>query len=335
MPVLDQFRIEIFERLRKQTLDCLQIKEINSPELRSRQHRLLAWDATCMPTCSHYVPVFLDLIQHHEESGRISPETTVLIETSTGNAGAASAYVAGKLGYELVLFMPEDMPRARIADAESYLPNKEELILTPSGKYVEGMIRSFKRFLVQHRNGYKGKKIFPLDHSRSQLAVETFTAIADRLLEQVSGRIDYGVLALGNGTTTTGFSRALKKRNNGTRIIGVEPFEAPCIYEKKHGRSKFRERYHCDLRYRPHQLIGTGAWGVHFPNYDLSLIDEVEAIRDREWRQAGEELKTLTGSNYGHTSSACFAVATDLSQGFDNNPGLSFFSIFYDSGRKY
>lgn len=328
-------RNALFERLRKEAFESIFIEEIEYAPMTERNHRFLVWDATRMPTNSHYVPVFLDLVQFHEERGEISPSESILVETSTGNAGAAAAYVARELGYQIFIFMPKDMPAARIADVENYLPKNGVLRLTEEGKYVEGMIRAFRKFLVKYRNGYKGKKLFSLDHSRSPKSVDAFAKVAEHAFALCQAKINVAVFALGNGTSTTGFARTLKSIHKQSKVIGVEPIESPCIYVKKHGKEEFRRHFHRSVQFRPHELIGTGAWGVSFPCFDLSLLDYVEPIRDREWKFAGEELHDLMGRRYGRTSAACFAVVTETSKSRDTETDLTFFSICYDSGRKY
>ena len=58
------------------------------------------------PTCSHYDRVYIPLLRSLENEGTIIPGKTELIDATTGNAGAALAWAADKLGYQCTIFIP-------------------------------------------------------------------------------------------------------------------------------------------------------------------------------------------------------------------------------------
>ncbi len=329
-------RQALFDQIRNEIKERLNLIRVSSPAIDAGQHRCFAWDATSLPTESHYVPVFLDILEQQERSGQISPETHILVETTTGNAGAAVAWLAKRLDYDVIIFIPEDMPAARIADVRQYLPEKgiAELRLTPKKRYVEGMVVAFRDFLINHKQGYQGKQLAILNHSRREESIcaidNVITALLDRSQNPV--RFDTAVVALGNGTTATGIARALRRRNADTRIMGVEPAEAPWIFVQKYGEQAFTDRFGPLPFEHHHEMIGTGGWGVRFPNFNLDLLDDVIPMPRQEWWSKQAELRS-SGLHVGNTSAACLAVVDRLAQRVQSP--TNFFTVVYDPITKY
>ena len=336
VPPLPPDRADLFERLQSQVEDHLVLLDVTSDRLRSRGQRSWVWDATQLPTDSHYVPVFLKLLADLERSGEIAPDTHIIVETTTGNAGSAVAYLARELEYPVVIFMPEDMPAARIADVRSYLPEGSELRLTEKGRYVRGVVSALRDFLVEHKEaGYQNRQICVVNHSRRKAAAASIEECVCRLLQRLptEGTIDTAVVALGNGTTATGIARAVRQANPKARIIGVEPLEAPWFYVQKYGEESFRRRYLSQPGPHPHQLIGTGGWGVRFPNLDLGLLDDIVLVTEDEWQGQLARLRAR-GFEVGYTSAACQSVVEQLSVLHDDKIE-TYFSMFYDPISKY
>lgn len=331
-----QARKAVFARLRERVAQHLVLLEVTSPRLAARGHRSWVWDATRLPTGSHYVPVFLDILENMESRGEISPQTHILVETTTGNAGAAAAYLARELGYSIIVFMPEDMPRARIEDVRSYLSDGSELRLTPAGRYVEGMVTAFREFLVIHREGYGGRRLLAVNHSRRPESTGAITREVQTLLNRQLPDgvvIDTAVVALGNGTTATGVGRAIKRHNPQATVVGIEPLESPWFYTRKYGSELFRKVYGAEPRFHSHGLIGAGGWGVSFPNMELNLLDSIVLVTESEWSAALTDMNGR-GFHAGHTSAACLSVIEKLSL-LHEDRAMRFFSMFYDPPWKY
>ena len=333
---LPKNRQAVFDEIREEINERLDLRQIQSTQLDNGKHQCFAWDATMLPTESHYVPVFLNILEQQENLGKISPETHVLVETTTGNAGAAVAWLAKRLNYGVIIFIPEDMPAARIADVRQYLPENgiAEIRLTPKRRYVEGMVEIFREFLSTHRAGYRGKQLAILNHSRREESIGAIDDVVTSLLARIKSSIhfDTAVVALGNGTTATGIGRALRRLNPSTRIVGVEPAEAPWIFVQKYGDQAFTERFGPLPFEHHHEMIGTGGWGVRFPNFDLGLLDDVIPIPREEWWAKQAELK-VDGLHVGNTSAACMAVVDRLAR-VHQNP-TNFFTVIYDPITKY
>lgn len=337
---LSQSRKELFNSLWEEAVEAIELLRLDHtdlPYLKGRDHQVYVWDATRLPTNNHYVPVFIQLLESLEESGEISPDRSILVETTTGNAGVACAYVASKLEYPLIVFMPRDMPPTRTRDVEHYLancPRGSRLELTRPGGYVAGMVRDFRKFLAKNRS-INGRKPIALDHSRRPESLAAMESIGDLLMEKLDAtrKVDFFVSALGNGTNTTGLGAAIKRRNPDLQIIGVEPIESPWFFEKKNP-GEFEKRHKKKPAHRQHRLIGTGGWDVEFPNVNLEMLESIELVEDNSWTGALEKLKKA-GYSVGHSSAACQHVIEHYSLIFSDDSPITFFSVFYDPLNRY
>ena len=330
-------RESLYEKLEAKVRENLCLREITSDTLERRGHRNFVWDATQQPTGSHYFPVYVELFQRLEQRGEIHPDEHFIVETTTGNAGAAAAFMAEKLGYDILIFMPEDMPEARIDDVRSYLGPNSELRFSEPGEYVCGMVKSLRRFLAQHRDeGYQGKEIYPLDHSRRSESIDAIEkAVSTLLKREMPNRlvVTTSVVALGNGTSFSGVSRAVQGQNEDASWIGMEPAESPWFYTQLYGESSLKEEYGIEINGDQHEVLGTGGWGVDFPNLDQELVDDIHLVFEHEWRKTLTELHEK-GYYVGHSSAACQVVVKQHSR-VNNEEGEVYLSLFYDSINKY
>lgn len=338
MSALSSSRSDLFTELHGDIREHLAVRNVTTPAMEDRGHQSLVWDATEQPTGSHYFPVYVELFEALERQEEIHPERTFVVETTTGNAGSAAAYVAGRLGYDILVFMPEDMPDRRIEHVRQHLSDRSELRLTESGRYVAGTVRQLKRFLATHRDGYRGKEVTAMNHSRRSESVRAIRRAAAHLLDMKVDveQIDGCALALGNGTTFSGIGHAVRERYPEAQLVGVEPVESPWFYVQKYGEDRLRERYGIDPGGHEHHLLGTGGWGVDFPNVDIDFIDDIHLTFEQEWHCMLDRLHDA-GHRVGHTSAACQWVTEQLSAraALSGSNTKTFFGVFYDPIEKY
>jgi cysteine synthase A len=315
-------------------LEHVTLLDTTTAEAAAQGYRNLLWDAAAMPAGGHYFPIYIHLLAGLEQSGAIAPDRTVLVETTTGTAGMALAWLASRLGYRLVLFMPADMPRQRRRRVEELLGPESELILTPEGTYVAGMVHAFRRFMARARHREDGGELFALDHSRRPEAVDALVPIIKAAWRSSGAdRIDYAVGALGNGTSSAALFRVARDLNPGVTCVGVEPIEAPMAYLAKYGIDRFEVLFGYRPDPHPHQLLGTGGWGVRFPHLAVEEIDEIIPLHEERWREE-QQKAAQRGLDFGNSTAACQAAITALMHKRSNVPFTSL-SIRYDTSEVY
>jgi cysteine synthase len=247
------------------------------------------------------------------------------------------AFIASELGYPALVFLPSELPVRRIQWVESLLPRDtlSRVIVTRTGSYVAGMVKELRHFLSRHGDEYRGRKIYFLNHSRRREAVFAMERLVGGVLDRqaLEREVDFGVAALGNGTSAMGLLHAIKERNGNAKLVGVEPAEAPWFYRKKYSAALLSSREGIASGYSRHALFGAGAWGVDFPNMDLTVVDEVRLVREEQWRPVLEVLHRR-GLKVGNTSAACEFVVNVHSQA-TGREGATYLSMFYDSGERY
>ncbi len=303
-----------------------------------RGNRIFAKKEYCSHTGSHYDRYWVKLLRIREEQDRIHPSQTFpLLETTTGNSGAAFAWACRELGYPCEVFIPIDMPRARILQIEYY---GAKVSYSPEHEYVRGLIRSFRERLK-----LKGNEYVITDHATDQEdGVKAIYDLGNEIINDLGNMgvssIDYFVSALGNGLTTRWIGQAFfDKFKDRTFIIGMEPYESPTVFQTVFP-DRFKREYLSSELNKEHELIGTGPGetGFAFPNMramtDNNKIKDIYLEKHNEWTFRDNQLSSFIGENVGHTSAACFDVAMKLA----NNGRVrdkNIVIIFYDAKWKY
>lgn len=179
------------------------------------------------PSGSHYDRVYLHLLKALEAEGRIVPGKTLLIETSSGNAGISFAYLARLLGYSAEVIMPVNLPKARIDGVKK---EGAKVRLTPAKHYVGGAAEALKRVLAienKQRESQGLPKYWSPNHSQDKRSTLSLEPIASEVKKQLGKtKLDFVVLGVGNGATILGPGRRLKELFPGLKVIAWEPFSS-------------------------------------------------------------------------------------------------------------
>lgn len=342
-----------------------------------RGNRILAkieYDRSVHPTGSHYDRVFFPLIDMHEKeevrtpSGnllpRISPRSTVLVEVSTGNAGAAFAYAAAQKGYGSIVLVPHGLPPARLECMRRYA---RQVVEAPSADMA--VVLELLRGILRLNQEDPPKRFVCLNHSFHALGTVMMSGMVYEALEQSPRTIDYYVATIGNGLTLCGPSRLFKIRNPDGRVLAWEPVASGLVYDRlarKFANSNTIKNYRDRFGLMPgtlgHAIYGAIRPGTPTPFVDRAcrdgLIDEIHLVGDSsqqreycqltgktEWpagvlswepiRPLLAELPSLLaviGSMPGRTSLAGLAVALHAAESVENK---TFLVPFFDSIEKY
>ncbi len=254
--------------------------------------------------------IAMAMIAAAEESGRIRPGESIIVEPTSGNTGIGLALVCASRGYRLVLTMPESMSLERRALLQSY---GAEIVLTPEQRVMEGAVAKAKELCDENDNYYMPDQFRnpanPEAH-RNTTAPEIIDQVGDR-------RIDAFVSAIGTGGTITGVGEVLRERNPKCRIVGIEPARSAVLSGDPPG---------------PHKIQGIGA-GFIPEILDRDIVGEIRTIVDREAYEMSKRLAREEGLLVGISAGANVHVAAQVAK--ELGPGHLVITILCDTGERY
>ena len=277
------------------------------------------------PTGSHKDRAYLSIINDLERKNKIK-KGMILVDYTSGNAGAALARLAKIKGYRSLIFVPSQMSIDKIRQIESYGAKVKKIFSNAKYGYYgpEDVMRA--RLEAARIVNENPKKYIFLDQGENPANKLAFEKLGKEIINDMEKRHiipDAFVAAIGTGGTISGVSKVLKQKyGNKIKIIGVEPYESPTIYSKIHKQKAF---------HLEHNLSGVGI-GAREANIDLDLIDDVILVKQSEWLKM---LYEANGKGYpiGKSSAADLVAVKKAIKKF---PGLkNIVTIFFDRIEKY
>lgn len=267
------------------------------------------------PSGSHKDRTFLKIIESLELEGKISPGMT-LVDCSTGNGGAALAWIGRKKGYNVVIFMPEGMTEERLHQINDY---GAKIIETPKDKFLNGSVEEALRYAEMNDS------VFYLNQSGTKLNMEAWLSCGHEIVTQLKEKNlipDYFVCSIGTGGTFSGIASVLKKTFPNIKTIGIEVDKSAPIYARKNGIA---------FKHQNHNLMGLGA-GIVSINTDLDIIDEIKTI---DGIKAWERMKSFIKSNHMGIGPTCGANILTSEILMNNVYDKVIITLFFDSAWKY
>lgn len=233
------------------------------------------------------------MIARAEKAGVLKKGGTI-IEPTAGNTGIGLALAGVRMGYRVILCVPENFSTEK---REVMKALGGEVELTPAGKGMQGAIDRAQEMAKTIRNSYVPQQFRNPFNSESHYATT-----GPEIWEQMDGRVDAWVAGAGTGGTFTGVAQYLRERNPKVYCAIVEP-QGSVLGGGKAGK---------------HEVEGIGSSFIP-PVLDMSLANEVITIPDAEAfpmvaRLASEE-GVLGGSSAGANVEAALRVAEKLGKG--------------------
>lgn len=248
------------------------------------------------------------LIEDAETRGLIRPGS-VIIEPTSGNTGIGLAMNAAARGYRLILVMPDNMTKERIALLKAY---GAEVVLTPAAERMPGAIREAKRLLAEIPGSYMPNQFEnpanPNIHRRT-------TAL--EIIAQTEGRLDAFVATSGTGGTITGTGETLREKLPDLHIAVVEPAGSPVLSGGQPG---------------PHKLVGTSP-GFVPAILNTSVYDEIIQVSDEDALETTRLLARREGLLVGPSSGASVWAALQVARRL--GPGKRVLCMAPDTGERY
>lgn len=252
--------------------------------------------------------VALNMILNAERDGKIS-KGGVLIEPTSGNTGIGIAAIGVPRGYRVIIVMPETMSIERRKLIKAY---GAEIVLSDGSKGMKGAIEKAEELAKETGGTIMGQFVNP---SNPEAHYKT-TGV--EIYEDMDGAVDYFVAGVGTGGTITGAGKYLKEKKADVKVVAVEPYSSPVISEGRAGK---------------HGIQGIGA-GFIPETLDVSVIDEVIAVKDEDAFNLGKTVSGAEGFLVGISSGAALWAATEVAKR-EESKGKNIVVILPDSGDRY
>lgn len=264
----------------------------------------------------HYDRVYPELFYEQEAMGR-KPARTIVLETSTGNAGISAAWAGSCLGYETHLGVPACIDEAR----KKAIREQGGIVHEVEGDYVNAFGEFIPKFLAEHPGA-----VF-LDHSRgrsernrvrnNETTLRSLEGIADEAMIQVKevvpehSFIDAYIAGVGNGSSLLGPGRRFRQAGK-TLVYGAEPFSSAVLFELLQPGAYERM---FGIRYGSmpvHDVYGLSYPGFVFPHIINSrgLVESSLLVADAEMLRIAGQM--LGESHLGNAAERCLGEARCL-----------------------
>ncbi|MEA2415415.1 MAG: hypothetical protein QOI58_2072 [Thermoanaerobaculia bacterium] len=248
------------------------------------------------------------MIERAERDGRLAKGGTI-IEPTAGNTGIALALAGTRMGYRVILCVPENFS---IEKREVMKALGGEVVLTPKDDGMKGAIAKAEELSRTIENSY-----VPQQFANPYNAESHYATTGPEIWEQMEGRVDGWLAGAGTGGTFSGVAKYLKERNPNCWCVVVEP-QGSILKGGEAG---------------PHEVEGIGASSFIPPVLDMSLADEVIQIYDDPAfvmvRRLAAEEGVLGASSAGANVAAAIQVCKKL------GPGKRVVTLIPDASERY
>ena len=254
----------------------------------------------------------LYMIRAAMADGKITSEIEV-VEASSGNTAMALAALGTTFGFAVRIFMCEVQSSER---QRALVALGAKVVLTPAKEYTRGA----RDRAIAYCEANPTKTLFLNQHSNPNNPTAHEMTTGPEIWEQLAGKVDAVVVALGTGSTFDGVTRFLKRMNPKLHAVGVEPKESPVYSGGKQG-------VHCIYGMGPGLITEIYKRMPHKPD-EIMLVENDTAY---EWtRRVANREGVLVGLTTGAVAWAAGRIATR-----PEFKGKNIVTFFYDTGERY
>lgn len=274
------------------------------------------------PTGSIKDRIGLSIIENAEKEGRLHPGGTI-VEATSGNTGAGLALAASIKGYKCIFVMPDKMSDEKVRFLRAF---GARVVITPTAVAPDDP-RSY--YSVANRIVSETPNSILADQYHNPVNPDAhYHSTGYEIWDQTAGKIDVLVAGMGTGGTITGTARYLKEKNSNIKVVGVDIVGSLLYDAWKLGKIP------SDPHSKTYKVEGIGE--DFLPStLDLSLIDEVVQVDDRESFQMTRRLVREEGIFAGGSSGSAVAGLLKSENVHSLKPGQNVVVILPDSGNRY
>ncbi len=259
----------------------------------------------------------LGIITEAEESGELKPGFTI-VEGTAGNTGIGLATLAPQKGYRCIIVMPNNQSQEKYDVLKAL---GVELITAPPCPFANEnhFYHTAKRIAAERPNCFWANQFENTANFRAH-----YQTTGPEIWQQMDGKLDAFISAVGTGGTISGISKFLKEKNNSIHVRLVDPFGSGLFSFMKTG-----------------QLSSTGSSiteGIGImritANFKEAKIDDAVQVSDDDMLSMLYHLAEHDGLLVG--TSAALNVYAAYQYALENkNSGKKIVTILCDSAIRY
>ena len=242
--------------------------------------------------------VALNMIRDAEKRCVLKPGMTI-VEPTSGNTGIGLAFCGVRLGYNVIIVMPENMSEERKKIIKAL---GAELVLTDQKLSLDVAVSKAAEIV-----GNKPDFFMPQQFTNPANPEIHYTATGPELYAQLDGKVDVFVSGLGSGGTLQGVGKFLKEKNPDCKIVAVEPKNVSALLGDEPGL---------------HQIQGIGD-GFIPDVLDVSLIDDVVEVTDEGAYMTTRGLAKVQGLLCGTSSGANVWAAKKITEKYGKDVNIA------------
>ncbi len=243
-----------------------------------------------------------------EKDGKLKPGMTI-IEPTSGNTGIGLAFCGVRMGYKVMIVMPENMSEERKKIIKGF---GAELVLTPADLSIDGSVQEALRIAST-----SDKYFVPQQFENPANLEAHYNGTARELVEQIEKPIDIFVSGVGSGGTLAGVAKYLLEINPDTKIVAAEPKGVSALLGQQPGL---------------HQIQGIGD-GFIPAILDPSIVTEVVEVSDEDAIETARELARVDGILCGTSSGANIWTAKQMAKKYGSDKVIA--TVLPDRAERY
>lgn len=246
------------------------------------------------------------MIDDARASGKLKEGGTI-VDATAGNTGIGIAIAALNQGYRVIFAVPE---KFSIEKQKVMRALGAEIIHTPRADGMLGAEREAEKIIAETEGAISLNQFKNPSNPKAH-----YETTGPEIYRQLDGKIDYFVAGAGSGGTFSGIVRYLKDQNPDIKGVLADPIG-----------SIIGGGDHAD-----YDIEGIGNDFIP-ETMDVTLIDQVIKVTDKEAFETSRALALHEGILAGSSSGAALAAAIKLSQTISSG---NIVTVFPDRGDRY
>ncbi len=259
----------------------------------------------------------ISMIEYAEKEGTLKPGGTI-IEATSGNTGIGLAIAAATKGYKCIFVLTDkvSMEKTRYLKAIG-----ADVVVCPNAAKAgtpDHYIATAKRIHEETPNSF-----YPDQYSHPANPAAHYRTTGPEVWNDTDGKVTHFVSGIGTGGTISGTGRYLKEKNPDIQIIGADPYGSIFKTYKETG---------LVTEEKPYLVEGIGQ-SCPTKNADMSVIDKIINVTDRDSFELARQLGRVEGIFCGGSTGTNFYAALEVAKDAGKDGVVVF--IVCDTGEHY